>query len=140
MDLPTDTVGLDKTLGFDYVEASADRVVMSWTVDERHLQPFGIVHGGVYCSVIEGSASMGATLWFGDRGKVVGVANHTNFLRAAGSGRMTATATPIHRGRSQQLWLVEIADDDGRAIARGEVRLRTCLRDHAGGIDRAAGG
>ncbi|WP_375492547.1 PaaI family thioesterase [uncultured Jatrophihabitans sp.] len=124
MQLPTEPVGLDAALGIAYDEVGPDRVVASWTVDERHLQPFGLVHGGVYCSVVESTASFGAALWFGDRGKVVGVANHTNFLRGAGAGRMTATATPIHRGRSQQLWLVEIADNDGRAVARGEVRLQ----------------
>ncbi|MDQ2797931.1 MAG: PaaI family thioesterase [Actinomycetota bacterium] len=116
--------GLNRTLGLHLDEATGDRVVMSWTVDERHLQPYGIVHGGVYCSVIEGSASVGAALWFGERGQVVGVSNQTDFLRTAREGRMTATATPIHRGRSQQLWLVEIRDADVRLVARGQVRLQ----------------
>jgi uncharacterized domain 1 len=116
--------GLNKTLGFALDEAGPDRVVMSWTVGPEHLQPYGIVHGGVYCTVIEASASIGAALWYGDRGKVVGAANHTNFLRAARDGRMVATATPIHRGRSQQLWQVEVHDVDERLVARGEVRLQ----------------
>jgi uncharacterized protein (TIGR00369 family) len=116
--------GLNSMLGFELDEASPDRVVMSWTVGPQHLQPYGIVHGGVYCSVVESTASIGAALWFGERGKVVGVANHTNFLRAARSGRITATATPIHRGRSQQLWQVLINDEGGRDVARGEVRLQ----------------
>ena len=116
--------GLNKTLGFALDEAGPDRVVMSWTVGPEHLQPYGIVHGGVYCSVVEASASIGAALWYGERGKVVGAANHTNFLRAARDGRMVATATPIHRGRSQQLWQVEVHDGDERLVARGEVRLQ----------------
>lgn len=116
--------GLNKTLGFALDEAGPDRVVMSWTVGPEHLQPYGIVHGGVYCSVVEASASIGAALWYGERGKVVGAANHTNFLRAARDGRMVATATPIHRGRSQQLWQVEVHDVDERLVARGEVRLQ----------------
>lgn len=125
MDVPTQTTGLDAALGFEIDEAGPDRVVMSWTVDERHLQPYGLVHGGVYCSVVETTASLGAALWLGERGTgVVGVANHTNFLRAAREGRMSATATPIHRGRSQQLWLVEVTDAEARTVARGEVRLQ----------------
>ena len=116
--------GLNKALGLRLDELGPDRVVMSWTVAEHHLQPYGLVHGGVYCSVVEGSASLGAAMWFGDRGKVVGVSNHTNFLRSAREGVLTAVATPIHRGRSQQLWLVEVTDDQQRAIARGEVRLQ----------------
>ena len=121
--------GLNNLLGFSLTEAGPDRVVASWTVDARHLQPYGIVHGGVYCSAVEATASIGAAVWFGERGRVVGVANHTNFLRAVRDGVLTATATPIHRGRSQQLWLVEVADANGRAVARGEVRLQN-LADH----------
>jgi uncharacterized protein (TIGR00369 family) len=86
-------------------------------------QPYGIVHGGVHCSVIETVASYGAALWFSD-GQVVGVSNQTDFLRAVREGRLTATATPIHRGRLQQLWLVEIRDRTDRMVARGQVRLQ----------------
>jgi 1,4-dihydroxy-2-naphthoyl-CoA hydrolase len=118
------TAGLDEALGFAIDEAGPDRVVLSWTIGLQHLQPYGIVHGGVYCSAVETSASIGAALWFGERGKVVGAANHTNFLRAARAGRLVATATPIHRGRSQQLWLVEVTDEEQRLVARGEVRLQ----------------
>src|SRR5690242_7678025 len=101
--------GLDRTLGFVYDEIGPDRMVVTWTVDERHLQPYGLVHGGVYCSVIESTASIGGALWYGDRGQVVGVNNNTNFLRSARAGdTLTATATPLHRGRLQQLWRVEI--------------------------------
>lgn len=124
MDQQNVTTGLDSALGLQVDEAGPDRVVMSCTIGPQHLQPYGIVHGGVYCSIVEGSASMGAAIWFGDRGTVVGVANHTNFLRAAREGRLVATATPIHRGRSQQLWLVEINDAQQRSVARGEVRLQ----------------
>lgn len=116
--------GLNKTLGLELDAASGDRVVMSWTVGDQHLQAYGIVHGGVYCSVVESSASIGAALWFGDRGRVVGVTNHTDFLRSAREGRLRAVASPIHRGRTQQLWLVEIRDADERLVARGEVRLQ----------------
>jgi len=117
--------GLDRTFGFAYDEVSPDRVVVRWTVDERQLQPYGIVHGGVYCAAVESTASIGAAIWYAERGKVVGVSNHTNFLRSARVGdALAATATPLHRGRLQQLWLVEIEDQAGRRIARGEVRLQ----------------
>lgn len=118
-------MGLDTTLGFAFDEAGPERVVLSWTVADQHLQPYGIVHGGVHCAAVETAASYGAALWFADRGRVVGVSNHTNFLRSARVGdRLVATATPIHRGRSQQLWQVDIADGGQRLVARGEVRLQ----------------
>jgi 1,4-dihydroxy-2-naphthoyl-CoA hydrolase len=117
--------GLIKLLGFVFDETGPDRVVLSWTTGPEHLQPYGIVHGGVYCAAAETAASIAAGLWYGERGRVVGVANHTNFLRATREGEhVVATATPVHRGRSQQLWQIEMRDDDGRLVARGEVRLQ----------------
>jgi uncharacterized protein (TIGR00369 family) len=116
--------GLTEVLGFTLDEAGPDCVVLSFTVGPQHLQPYGIVHGGVYCAAAEASASIGAAIWLGERGQVVGAANHTNFLKAVGEGaHVVATATPIHRGRSQQLWQIEMLDGDARLIARGEVRL-----------------
>jgi 1,4-dihydroxy-2-naphthoyl-CoA hydrolase len=69
-------------------------------------------------------ASMGAALWFGDRGNVVGVNNNTDFYRAVSEGLLTSTAKPLHQGRSQQVWLVETEDEAGRVVARGQVRLQ----------------
>jgi uncharacterized protein (TIGR00369 family) len=116
--------GLDSLLGIEIVEASSSKVVLGFDVVPALHQPFGILHGGVHCAAVESAASMGAALWFGDRGTVVGVSNHTDFLRAVREGRLTATAEPIHRGGLQQLWLVNITDTDGRLVARGEVRLQ----------------
>ncbi|SHF46868.1 uncharacterized domain 1-containing protein [Jatrophihabitans endophyticus] len=116
--------GLNDALGFTLDVAEADRVVVSWTVGPHHLQPFGLVHGGVYASAVETAASVAGAIWLGDRGQVVGVSNQTDFLRACREGRLVATATPVHRGRSQQLWLVEITDADERLVARGQVRLQ----------------
>lgn len=117
--------GLVNALEMTFDEATADRVVLSWTVADQHLQYYGITHGGVHSTAVETSASVGAAFWLGDRGQVVGVSNHTNFLRATHAGdHLTATATPIHRGRSQQLWQVDITDVEQRLVARGEVRLQ----------------
>lgn len=124
MTTPLIPTGFDAALGFAFTEATGDRVVIDWTVTADQLQAYGIVHGGVYCAAVESAASIGAALWLGERGRVVGVANSTDFLRAAGTGPRTATATPVHRGRSQQLWLVEIVDERGRPVARGQVRLQ----------------
>jgi 1,4-dihydroxy-2-naphthoyl-CoA hydrolase len=116
--------GFIRLLGIRFLETSPDRVVLTWDVTPALHQPFGILHGGVHAAAVETAASIGAAYWYGDRGRVVGVSNHTDFLRAVSDGRLTATATPIHRGRSQQLWLVEITDESARLVARGQVRLQ----------------
>jgi 1,4-dihydroxy-2-naphthoyl-CoA hydrolase len=127
--LPGDTSGdftgdFVRHLGIEMTEVTGDRVVAHWEAAPKHHQPYGIVHGGVHCSVVETLASVGAAMWLGDRGKVVGVNNNTDFYRGVSDGRMSSTATPVHRGRSQQVWLVETLDEQGRKVARGQVRLQ----------------
>ena len=124
MEMPDLTGGLVALLGLKFDEVSGDRVVIRWQVRPELHQPFGIQHGGVYCSVVETAASVGGSIWLGDKGQVVGVSNQTDFLRAVRDGELTAIGTPVHRGRSQQLWQVEITDADGRLVSRGQVRLQ----------------
>lgn len=114
---------LGKTLGFEYEQGGPDSVVLKVPVTPKLHQPFGIVHGGVYAAIAEEVASVAGQAWLGDRGNVVGVNNNTDFLRSISEGTLTAVGSPIHRGRSQQLWRVEITDADGRLLATSQVRL-----------------
>jgi 1,4-dihydroxy-2-naphthoyl-CoA hydrolase len=123
--------GFDTLLGLTLLHADGDTVVGRLEIKPELHQPFGIVHGGVYCSVVETVASVGASLWFGDRGNVVGVANHTNFLRAVRQGILDVRGTPVHRGRTQQLWTVTVTDERDRLIAQGEVRLANVVSAEA---------
>ncbi|MDQ1482757.1 MAG: 1,4-dihydroxy-2-naphthoyl-CoA hydrolase [Actinomycetota bacterium] len=124
MDESTDLGPFAKSLGIAIDTATGDEVTAHWTVLPEMHQPHGILHGGVHCSVVETLASIGASLWLGDTGKVVGVSNTTDFYRASSAGRLTSSARPLHRGRSQQVWLVETVDEQGRSVARGQVRLQ----------------
>jgi uncharacterized protein (TIGR00369 family) len=115
--------GFVELIGAEVLEASPDRAVVALDVRREHLQPHGVVHGGVHCTLVETAASVGGHVWLDGRGTVVGVNNNTDFLRPATGGRITATASPVQRGRTQQLWLVELTDDAGKLVARGQVRL-----------------
>ncbi len=111
----------------EVTEATADVCRGRVVIGAHHHQPYGVVHGGVYCTLVETLASTGAALWAIDQGMMgcVGVHNSTDFLRATRHGTLTAEATPIHRGRTQQLWLVTVTrEEDGKAVARGQVRLQ----------------
>ena len=116
--------GFGELLGLRFDDVTPDRVAISWDVTPALHQPYGIVHGGVYASVVETAASIAAAAWLGERGQVVGVSNSTDFLRAVREGTLHAVAEPVHRGRLQQLWLVEIRDESERLVARGQVRLQ----------------
>ena len=111
-------------IGVTVEEASGDRVVARWEVGPHLLQPFGIVHGGVHCTMVETLGSVAGSLWLGDRGTVVGVNNSTDFYRAVRQGSLLSTATPLHRGRSQQVWVVETRDDQDRLVSRGQLRMQ----------------
>jgi uncharacterized protein (TIGR00369 family) len=118
--------GFDTELGLKYIEVTPDGGTAALVITDKLLQPWGIVHGGVYCSIIESLASVSGAVWLSENGggTVVGVNNNTDFLRAITSGAVTAVSTPIHRGRRQQLWLITITDDNDRIVARGQVRLQ----------------
>jgi 1,4-dihydroxy-2-naphthoyl-CoA hydrolase len=115
--------GLIGALGLEIVKVTPEEVLVEWTVDERHLQPFGVVHGGVYCSVVETCCSLGAQAAAASGVPVVGVDNHTSFVRPVREGRLTARATPLHVGRRAQLWECVIQDASRRLIATGRLRL-----------------
>ncbi len=126
-DLPDLHTGLDALLGTAVEDLTPDHSRIRLEIDERHRQPYGIVHGGTYATLIETAASTAAAVWAmanGMRG-AVGVSNTTDFYRSHREGPITADATPIHRGRTQQVWQVEITRvDDGKLLARGQVRLQ----------------
>nr|WP_245850024.1 PaaI family thioesterase [Mycobacterium angelicum] len=123
---PDFTAPFDTQLGLQFTELSPDGARAQLEVKPNLLQPMGLVHGGVYCSMIESMASVAAFTWLASNGggEVVGVNNNTDFLRSISSGTVYGRAEPVHRGRRQQLWLVTITDDDDRVVARGQVRLQ----------------
>jgi uncharacterized protein (TIGR00369 family) len=111
-------------LGIELIEASRDRVTAKVTLGTQHHQPHGIVHGGVYASVIESLASIGANLDALSKGRqCVGLDNHTSFVHAFRGGTLDAVAKPITRASRTQLWEVTLTNGDGTVISTGRVRL-----------------
>ncbi len=117
--------GFADALGMVFDEVQPDRLVGHIDIGPQHHQPFGLVHGGVWCSIVEAFGSVGGGINVHADGKtVVGVTNTTDFLRPVRDGRIDIVATPIQRGRQQHLWQVEMARADGKLVARGQVRLQ----------------
>jgi 1,4-dihydroxy-2-naphthoyl-CoA hydrolase len=111
--------------GLRVEEASGVRVSGVIAADARHHTPWGMVHGGVYATAVETACSIGASTAVRERGEfAVGLSNHTDFLRPHTQGDLHVVATPVHQGRTQQLWQCEIARADGKLVARGQVRLQ----------------
>lgn len=116
--------GLDRTLGVEYLEVSPERVSAALTVGERHLQPFGYLHGGVNVALAESVASVGATVAAPPGQVAFGLEINMNHLRPVRPGtRIVATAIPLHQGRSTQVWRIELYDDQERRVAVGRCTL-----------------
>ncbi len=112
--------------GFVVTEAGGSRVAGQVELGPDQHTPWGVVHGGVYCTIIESAASIGASAAVLDRGQfAVGVNNNTDFVRPMTTGRIDVAAEPIQQGRTLQLWQVVLTRaDDGKLVARGQVRLQ----------------
>ncbi|MDB4985456.1 MAG: hypothetical protein JWN04_634 [Myxococcaceae bacterium] len=122
-----------------FVTVTEAEVVAELPVSAKHYQPMGIVHGGVYCSMVETVCSVGAYLHASKRGLlVVGVDNQTSFLKATRDGVLRASARPLAVGRRTQLWQADIHDDKGQLVSTGRVRL-ICLEPEQKLAGQAAG-
>jgi uncharacterized protein (TIGR00369 family) len=115
---------LDGVLGFELLETAADRATGRFEVQNKHRQPFGIVHGGVYAAFAEGLCSVTTYMQVAGDGKIaVGSSNHTSFLRPVSHGVVNASARAIHSGRTSWVWECLFTNDDGKACAISRVTL-----------------
>jgi 1,4-dihydroxy-2-naphthoyl-CoA hydrolase len=126
--------GFDGLYGLELLTTTGDEVRGRIRIDERHLQPFGIVHGGVYSAAAESMASMGTYVGTGGDKFVAGLSNVANFLRPVFAGdTVDAVAVPRHRGRTTWVWEVDLRDGQDRPCAL--VRVTIAVREAEG--DRA---
>jgi 1,4-dihydroxy-2-naphthoyl-CoA hydrolase len=115
---------LDGMLGFEVLDSGTDHASGRFEIQKRHLQPFGIVHGGVYAAFAEGLCSMATYRQVVASGKLaVGASNFTSFLRPVGSGVVTANARALHSGRTTWVWECEFTSEDGKRCAVSRVTL-----------------
>jgi 1,4-dihydroxy-2-naphthoyl-CoA hydrolase len=121
---------LATTLGISIIELTPERVVATMPVDDRTRQPFGILHGGASVALAETVASLGGTMNVDlERFAVVGVEINANHIRAKRDGSVTGTATPIHIGRSTQVWEIKIVDEEQRSICVSRCTLAVVPRE-----------
>lgn len=113
-------------MGFRTGEASGTRVTGTAELGPDQHTPWGVVHGGVCCAILETAASIGASRAVEEHGQFsVGVNNSTDFIRSMTAGRVDVVAEPVQQGRTQQLWQVTLTRaEDGKLVAQGRVRLQ----------------
>ena len=124
--------GLADALGMEILELTGERVVATMPVDARTRQPFGILHGGASVALVETAVSLGA--WRSiDRARqaAVGLEINANHLRAVREGRVRVVATPVHRGRTTQVWTAEIRDEAERIVCVARCTMAVVERPDA---------
>lgn len=127
--------GLDQTLGITYQVLEADRVVALLPVTPQLHQPFGYLHGGTSLALAESVASVAGCLNAPEGMAAFGLEVNGNHLRPVRQGTLRAEATPLHRGRTTQVWDVKIHDERGHLICVARCTL-ALVKVQSEGIER----
>ena len=110
-------------LGIEILEIGDDYIRGRVPVDERTRQPFGLLHGGVSVVLAETLGSTGAYYSSPEGHRAVGLDINANHLRATTSGWVTATARPVHIGRTTQVWQIDMVNDAGQATCTSRITM-----------------
>ncbi|MGY1809197.1 PaaI family thioesterase [Blastococcus sp. SYSU D00669] len=125
--IPEGTISpLDDKLGIRITDYDPDRLVATMPVAGNQ-QPYGLLHGGATCTLMETVGSWAGALHAGPERQVVGVELNVSYLRSATAGSVTAVCTPVRRGRTLATFLIEVSDEQGRPTATG--RLTTLVKE-----------
>lgn len=100
-------------LGIVFTEIDDNSLSASMPVDERTKQPMGLLHGGANVVLAETLGSVASSLTLDLEKQIcVGLEINANHLKSVRSGYVVGTATPIHLGKSTQVWEIKIHNED----------------------------
>ncbi|HSX14047.1 MAG TPA: PaaI family thioesterase [Chlamydiales bacterium] len=104
-------------LGIRFTEVKENALIATMEIHQKHMQPFGIMHGGASCVLAETVGSTAANFCV-EAGKIcVGLEININHLRPVQSGILTATATVLHQGKTTQVWDIKIHNEENKLVA-----------------------
>jgi 1,4-dihydroxy-2-naphthoyl-CoA hydrolase len=111
-------------LGIEFIEVGTDYVRARMPVDERTCQPFGILHGGASVALAETLGSIGASCCIDlSRQQCVGLEINANHVRSVREGYVYGKATPLHLGKSTQIWEIRITDEADKLVCVSRITL-----------------
>ena len=114
-------------LGIEFTERGNDFLAGTMPVDEKTIQPYGILHGGASSVLAETLGSFASSMCLEDpiNTKIVGIEINTSHLRPVSQGKVTGIAKPVKIGRKLHSWQIDIFDDEGKKISSS--RLTTMI-------------
>ncbi len=130
--METPVQGLAHTLQMQVIEATPERVVMTMPVTTQHHQPWGYLHGGASIALAETAATVGAFLNCPPGRIAFGQEVNANHIRPVREGLLTATATPLHIGRTSHVWEIAIRNEQQKLICVSRCTLSVIASDSHG--------
>ena len=106
-----------EALGITFVEVSKTRILAEMTARDEHTNGADAVHGGVYMAFADTLGARGAIMNLPDGCATSTLESKTNFLRGSRPGKLIGEATPVHVGRSTQVWQTVVTNEDGKKLA-----------------------
>ena len=125
--------GLLEALGIEVRELEPEQVVVTMSITDRHLQPFGFLHGGASIALAETAASLGGLLHCPPGHAAFGLEINANHLRPKRAGTLIAPGIPLHLARTTQVWDVKIAAEDERLVCVSRCTLAVVRLDLTSG-------
>ena len=111
-------------LGIEFTAIGDDFLEARMEVGSRTKQPFGFLHGGATCALVETVGSIASTLVVGyGEMECFGIELNANHLKAVRDGWVSARATPLQLGRSLHVWDVRVMDEQKRLICVGRLTV-----------------
>lgn len=122
-------------MGICFIRMEPNSLLASMVIKKQHLQPAGIMHGGISCVFAETVGSTAANVCV-DRSKFycVGLEINTNHIGQAKEGLILAHTTPFHLGRSTHVWHIEIKDDNDRLISINRLTMAVLAKNDGGKV------
>ncbi|WP_297798406.1 hotdog fold thioesterase [uncultured Marinobacter sp.] len=116
-------------MGIEYLEVGDDYVKGRMPVDERTVQPFGILHGGASVVLAETLGSMAANCCLKDPNTVaVGLDINANHIRPVTAGWVYGTATALHIGSATQVWEIRLENEQGKTTCISRLTMAVTKR------------
>lgn len=107
---------LSEYLDMEVTDIGPEHLSMRMLVTPNKHQPMGLLHGGATAALAENVGSLAGNLTVAEGKACVGLSLNCNHIRSVKSGYVTATAKPVHLGRSTQIWEIETIDEEGVLI------------------------
>jgi uncharacterized protein (TIGR00369 family) len=107
--------------------------VLEIDLGDKHLQPLGMVHGGVFASLVDAAAFWAVFTQLEDEMGLTTVEIKLNYLAPARAGRLRARGRSIKVGKTLGLGEAQVDDDEGRLLAHGTSTMMCLPQRHIEG-------